>query len=65
MKNNKHKVIYEDRNGEKIKFLRLSASEFTRSKESTRYYNNDPETFNKKMRLIPSLKDLLLNYEVS
>ena len=62
--NRDNKVVYEDKNGEKIKFIRVSAEEFTRSKESTQYYKNDPEIFNKKMRLIPSLKDLLLNYSV-
>ena len=62
--NRDNKVVYEDKNGEKIKFIRVSAREFTRSEESSRYYKNDPETFNKKMRLIPSLEDLLLNYNV-
>ena len=62
--NRDNKVVYEDKNGEKIKFIRVSAEEFTRSEESKGYYKNDPETFNKKMRLIPSLKDLLLNYSV-
>ena len=62
--NRDNNVVYEDKNGKKIKFIRISAQEFTRSKESTEYYKNAPETFNKKMRLIPSLKDLLLNYSV-
>ncbi len=62
--NRDNKVVYEDKNGKKIKFIRVSAEEFTRSEESKGYYKNDPETFNKKMRLIPSLKDLLLNYSV-
>lgn len=58
-------MIYEDKDGKKIKFIRLSAKEFTMSRESADYYKNKPEIFNKKMRLIPSLKDLLLNYSVS
>lgn len=62
--NRDNNVVYEDKNGKKIKFIRVSAQEFTRSKESTEFYKNAPETFNKKMRLIPSLKDLLLNYSV-
>ena len=62
--NRDNNVVYEDKNGEKIKFIRVSARKFTRNEESSRYYKNDSETFNKKMRLIPSLKDLLLNYSV-
>lgn len=46
--NRDNKVVYEDKNGEKIKLIRVSAEEFTRSEESKGYYKNDPETFNKK-----------------
>ena len=63
--NRDHQVIVEDLDGRKIEFIRLSAQEFTRSEESQDLYEKDPEIFKKKMRMIPSLEDLVKYSSVS
>lgn len=63
--NRDHQVIVEDLDGRKIEFIRLSAEEFTRSEESQDLYEKDPEIFKKKMRMIPSLEDLVKYSSVS
>lgn len=60
-----HKVLIEDLDGRKFKFIRLSAEEFTRSESSQTLYDEDPEIFKKKMRLIPSIEDLVKYSSVS
>lgn len=62
--NRDNKVVYEDINGKKIKFIRLSAKEFTNSDESKLLKKEMPDIFKKKMRLISSLQDLLLSNSV-
>ena len=62
--NRDNKVVVKDKYGNSIVFIRLSAEEFTHSNESTELYDNNPKIFNKKMRLIPSLEDILINSNV-
>ena len=57
--NRDHQVVYEDMDGRKIEFIRLSAEEFTFSEESKSLYTDDPEIFKKKMRMAPSIDDLI------
>ncbi len=59
--NRDNKVTVKDNNGKEIVFIRLSAEEFTHSEESAELLKNNPEMFNQKMRLVPSLQDLLMN----
>ena len=63
--NRDNKVIVKDDLGREIVFIRLSAEEFTRSEESNNLFNDNPEQFKQKMRLIPSLDDILLHYSVT
>ena len=59
--NRDNKVVVHDENGKEIRFIRVSAQEFTQSEESHDLYENDPENFKRKMRMIPSLQDILLH----
>lgn len=61
IKNRDNKITVKDKKGKEIQFIRISAEEFTNSKESQQLYNDNPEIFKKKMRMIPSLQDILLN----
>ena len=63
--NRDNKVVVKDDVGRDIIFIRLSAEEFTRSEQSQDLFDNDPEMFKQKMRLIPSLEDILLHTKVS
>jgi len=50
--------------GKEIQFIRLSAEEFTRSDESQllfKSFSEDDKRFNQKMRLAPSIQDLIDN----
>lgn len=64
IKNRDNRVTVKDKKGREIQFIRLSAEEFTNSKESQHLYGNEPEIFKMKMRMIPSLQDILLNATV-
>jgi hypothetical protein len=57
--------VVETIDGKSIKFIRLSAEEFTKSKESKRLKALNNGSFNKKMRMIPSLDDLISHANVS
>ena len=57
--------VVETIDGKSIKFIRLSAEEFTKSKESKRLKARNDGSFNKKMRMIPSLDDLMSHANVS
>ena len=59
--NRNNKVVVKDDFGREIIFIRLSAEEFTRSEESKDLFDKNSELFKKKMRLIPSLDDILLH----
>lgn len=59
------KVVVKDSMGNDIVFIRLSAEEFTHSEESSDLFNKNPEMFSKKMRLIPSLEDILINSNIT
>lgn len=61
LENRDYNVVLDTVDGKKIKFIRLSADEFTKSKSSQNLKGNNPVVFKQKMRLIPSLQDLLLN----
>ena len=63
--NRDNKVVVNDGNGRDIIFIRVSAEEFTQSKESKDLFSNDPEMFKQKMRIVPSLEDLLLHSNVN
>ena len=65
IKNRDNKVVVKDENGREIVFIRLSAEEFTQSEESRKLFKENPELFNQKMRLIPSLQDILINSNVN
>ena len=58
--NRDNKVTVKDKSGNDIVFIRLSAEEFTHSDESNELFENNPEMFNQKMRLAPSLEDILM-----
>ncbi len=58
-------VIVDAIDGKKMSFIRLSAEEFTSSKESQSLMAEDPVMFAQKMRLIPSLEDLAANANVN
>lgn len=57
--------VVETIDGKSIKFIRLSAEEFTKSKESKKLKALNDGSFNKKMRMIPSLDDLISHANVS
>lgn len=63
--NRDNKVVVKDKSGKEITFIRLSAEEFTQSQESQKLFGEDPTIFSQKMRLIPSLEDILLHYNVN
>lgn len=64
LSNRDNRVTVKDKNGKEITFIRLSAEEFTNSKESQYYKKSAPEIFKSKMRMIPSLQDILLHSSV-
>ena len=59
LSNRDRNVILEDIDGKKIEFIRISAEEFTNSEESKALAQNDFSTFKQKMRLAPSLQELI------
>ena len=59
--NRDNKVVVKDASGNEIIFIRLSAEEFTHNKESKELLKKDPKLFEQKMRLVPSLEDILLH----
>ena len=63
--NRDNKVVVKDKNGKEIIFIRLSAEEFTNNTESQDLFVNKPTMFTQKMRLIPSLEDILLHSNVN
>lgn len=63
--NRDNKVVVKDDLGNEIIFIRLSAEEFTNSRESQDLFNNNQTMFEQKMRLIPSLDDILLHSNVN
>ena len=65
LENRDYNVVLDTVDGKKVKFIRLSADEFTKSKNSQNLKSNNPVVFKQKMRLIPSLQDLLLNANVN
>ena len=65
--NRDNKVVLTDGNGNNIEFIRLSADEFAYGKRSQELYdltNDNLNIYEKKMRMIPSLQDILLNTSV-
>ncbi len=65
IKNRDNKVTVKDSNGNEVQFIRLSAEEFTNSEESQDLFSNNPDLFEKKMQMIPSLENILLNSNVN
>ena len=63
--NRDNKVVVKDSNGREIIFIRVSAEEFTQSDESKDLFSNNPEMFKQKMRIVPSLDDILLHANVN
>ncbi len=65
IKSRDNKVTVKDSNGNEVQFIRLSAEEFTNSVDSQDLFLNEPDLFKKKMQMIPSLEDILLNSNVN
>ena len=65
LENRDHSVVVEDIEGRKIEFIRLSAEEITNSKESQTLYKENAKMFSQKMRMVPSLDDLVKYSTVS
>ena len=63
--NRDNKIVVKDNFGKEIIFIRLSAEEFTQSIESQTLFDEDPTMFAQKMRLVPSLDDILLHSNVN
>ena len=63
--NRDNKIFVKDNFGREITFIRLSAEEFTRSRESTTLFEEKPHMYTQKMRLVPSLEDILLHSNVN
>ena len=63
--NRDNKIVVKDKFGKEIIFIRLSAEEFTQSIESQTLFDEDPTMFAQKMRLVPSLDDILLHSNVN
>ena len=63
--NRDNKIVVKDNFGREITFIRLSAEEFTRSRESNTLFEDNPDMYTQKMRLIPSLEDILLHSNVN
>ena len=63
--NRDNKIFVKDNFGREITFIRLSAEEFTRSRESTILFEEKPHMYTQKMRLVPSLEDILLHSNVN
>ena len=61
---NKKTVIHAV-DGKQMTFIRLSAEEFTNSKESQMLKRTNSELFKQKMRMLPSLENILLNTSVN
>lgn len=59
--NNNFEVINDVIDGKTVKFIRISANEYTRGRNSQKLSNDE---YNKKMRIAPSIDDLINNAEI-
>lgn len=59
--NENFEIIYDIIDNKEIKFRRISANEYTRGRNSQKLSNDE---YNKKMRLAPSIDDLVNNAEI-